>query len=222
MKQPPVAVAFDVIETTFSLESLRPKFEAAGIAGGSLERWFAQLLRDAFALSATGVYKPFGEIAASTLETAGADASQAQAILQGFLELDAHPDVRPAIETLKDAGVRVAAFTNGSSGVTETLFERAGLAGFVERVVSIDEIRVWKPRREVYLHCAETLRTPPGSLALVAAHPWDIHGAAMAGLSTGYVARNGAPFPSVMSAPDVTGASLVEVAEGLLRGKRGR
>ena len=133
------------------------------------------------------------------------------------MELDAHPDVRPAIETLKDAGVRVAALTNGSAGVTETLFERAGLAGFVERVVSIDEIQVWKPRREVYLHCAEALGTPPGRLALVAAHPWDIHGAAMAGLSTGYVARDGAPFPSVMSAPDVTGASLVEVVEGLLR-----
>lgn len=68
MKHRPHVVAFDVIETTFSLESMRPRLQAAGLPGHLLETWFAQLLRDAFALDASGVYKPFRDVAAARLE----------------------------------------------------------------------------------------------------------------------------------------------------------
>ena len=63
----PRIVAFDVIETTFSLESLRPRLSAQGIPGASLETWFARILRDAFALAATDTYAGFRDIAAATL-----------------------------------------------------------------------------------------------------------------------------------------------------------
>lgn len=48
----PDAIAFDAVETLFSLKSLRPRIELAGLAGHALETWFAQMLRDAFALCA--------------------------------------------------------------------------------------------------------------------------------------------------------------------------
>ena len=54
------------------------------------------------------------------------------------------------------------------------------------------------------------------TLEHVGAHAWDVHGASRAGLGTGFVARQGKPFfPSLMDAPDVTGATLVEVARRL-------
>lgn len=55
----------------------------------------------------------------------------------------------------------------------------------------------------MYGACAEKLGLQPDEVALVAAHPWDIQGAKQRGLMTGYVTRGGAPFPSVMKAPDV-------------------
>lgn len=222
MERRPDLVAFDVIETLFSLESLRPSLQAAGLPGHMLETWFAQLLRDAFAIDSTGVYRPFREMASETLRRVLAaaavkpEAAHIDSIIAGFVELDAHPDVTPAMQMFRDAGVRIVTLTNGSASVTDKLLERAGLRDLVEETISVDEVQRWKPRREVYLHCAARVGVDPSRLALVAAHAWDVHGAARAGLITGYVDRGGGTFPDVMDPPHVTGSTLVEVVGKLL------
>jgi len=216
----PRVVAFDIVETTFSLESLRPRLSAQGIPDTSLETWFAQILRDAFALAATDTYAEFREIAAATLvEIArkhGRELGKAglDAVLDGFGQLEPHPDASEAFRTLKNADVRVAALSNGAAETTHALLQRAGLSSLVERVISVAEIRQWKPRRSLYLHTAEVLGVRPAELALVATHAWDVHGAKCAGLFTGFVAR-GQNFPVSMAAPDIVGESLAEVANGI-------
>jgi len=218
----PDAVAFDVVETLFSLETLRPRFTAVGLPAYRLETWFASFLRDAFALEIAGVYKPFREIASATLgallaqESGGAEPEKIEHVLGGFAELEAHDDVAPAMSALRDAGIEVATLTNGSAKVTSALLERAGLRHLVQQVISIDDIGHWKPHREVYLHCAKRLSLEPHQLALVAAHPWDAQGARRSGLIAGYVARDGATFPAAMEAPDLRGTTLVEVFSGLI------
>jgi 2-haloacid dehalogenase len=47
---------------------------------------------------------------------------------------------------------------------------------------------------------------------LVAVHPWDIDGAARAGLHTGWLNRDGSRYPSYFTAPDVVATDLVELA----------
>ena len=213
----PRVVAFDIVETTFSLESLRPLLSAQGIPGVCLETWFARILRDAFALAATDTYAGFRDIAAATLaEVArehGRELGQVEldAVLDGFGQLNPHPDVAEAFRILRSAGVRVAALSNGAAETTQALIQRAGLASEVERVISVADIRQWKPRRGLYLYAAKVVGVPPAELALVATHAWDVHGAKCAGLFTGFVAR-GQSFPGTMAAPDIIGQSLVEVA----------
>lgn len=222
----PHVVAFDVIETLFSLETLKPRFTDTGLPGHRLETWFARLLRDAFALDMSGVYKPFREVASATLasmlgqEPGGDVREKIDHVIGGFAELDAHADVTPAMSALRDAGIRIATLTNGSAEVTSALLERAGARHFVDKVISIDEIEHWKPHPAPYLHCARTLEVEPDRLALVAAHPWDIQGAQRCGLITGYVARDGKNFVSVMEAPDVQGTTLAEVVAKLIDADR--
>ena len=90
----PAVVAFDVIETLFSLESLRPRLTAIGLPAHALETWFAQLLRDAFALDCVGNYLPFREIATATLERLLRKASikyddkQLAGVIDGFTQLE--------------------------------------------------------------------------------------------------------------------------------------
>jgi len=112
-----------------------------------------------------------------------------QQVFAGLAELPAHPDVSPAFQWLHEFGIRIVALTNGNAENTRKLLERAELIGIVERIISIDEIRRWKPTREVYLHAAKIVDVAPGQLALVAAHAWDVHGASQAGLTTGWVSR---------------------------------
>ncbi len=218
----PDAVAFDVVETLFSLEALRPRLTAVGLVGQQLETWFASFLRDAFAMEIAGVYKPFRDVASATLSvmleqvTGNADPEKIEHVLGGFAELEAHDDVAPAMSALQEAGIGIATLTNGSAKVTSALLERAGLRHLVQQVISIDDIGHWKPHREVYLHCAKKLGLAPHQLALVAAHPWDVQGARRSGLIAGYVARDGAAFPAAMEAPDLRGTTLAEVVAGLI------
>lgn len=189
---------------------------------GILPFWFAAFLRDALAMDAAGTYAPFEDVAEGSLHVVmlshGVEPTKKRiaSVIDAFAELPAHPDVAPAFEKLRVASVRVAMLTNGSAKTTKRLLERAGLEKLVSETISIDEVKRWKPAREVYLHTAKKLDVNPAKLALVAAHGWDIHGAKEAGLIAGFVARKEkAPSPT-MAQPDVQDASLVEVVERLL------
>jgi 2-haloacid dehalogenase len=180
MKSRPKVVAFDVVETLFSLEPMRERLRALGLPGEVLEIWFARLLRNAFALDASGTYQPLGEVARNTLEVLvskcdrSADASALSQALAGFGELPAHADVAPAFQLLQEAGVRIVALTNGNADNTRRLLERALLGGHVERIISIDEVRRWKPAREVYLHAAKVADAAPGDMIYKPGHVTDL------------------------------------------------
>ncbi|ANF23821.1 haloacid dehalogenase type II [Stutzerimonas stutzeri] len=222
MPAQPEVVVFDVIETLFPLEPIRAKLEAANLPGHALETWFAQLLRNAFALSATGSYQPFRELAVDALKTV-ANASgvsltedQIVGIIKTFAELDAYPDVAPSMGDLAKRGIRVVTLTNGSEEVTRKLLDRAGVSEFVEQVISVDEVRLWKPRKEVYAHCAQRCGVERSSMMLIATHGWDIHGASQAGMRTGFVRRKSRAFPEVMAKPELEGGDLTDLIVRLL------
>jgi 2-haloacid dehalogenase len=219
MARRPLAIAFDVVETLFSLEPLRARLIEAGQPGHVLELWFARLLRDAFALCASGGFRSFADLAASALASASGHAlpdDTVREIVAGFTELDPHPDVEPAMRRAADAGVDVITLTNGSAGTTRTLLKRAGVQGFVRHVVSVDDVQRWKPAPQIYRHAAKTCQVDPGQLALVAVHGWDTHGAHEAGLVTGWVSRLEGRLSPIFARPDVLGDDLVEVVGALL------
>lgn len=220
MRRPDAAV-FEVLETIFPLEPLRPRLASLGLAG-ELELFFARVLRDALALDATGTFEPFRDIASGTLEVLAAqhglspDRASIEAVLDGLRTLDPHPDVRPAMERLRAAGVAVATLSNGGAEPTRGLLERAGLLPLVARVMGTDEIRRYEPARDTYLHAAGALGLPPGRVALVSVHAWSLEGARRAGLVTAWASRLEKRHHPVLRPPDVSGATLLEVAERLL------
>jgi len=217
----PNVVAFDIIETTFSLEPLRDRLSALGLPGGSLETWFAVGLRDAFALAAAGDFAPFRSVLEGALGQVLAEhqvqisGEQRSGVLDMMSRLPPHPDAATAFQTLARAGVRIMALSNGAATATETLLDRAGLAGFVEWIVSVDDVGFSKPRPEVYRHAVRTAGVAAEEMTLVATHSWDVHGAKAAGLKAAYV-RRGRPFPQTMRAPDLEGEELADVARRLV------
>jgi 2-haloacid dehalogenase len=214
-------VAFDVIGTTFSLEPLRNDLVQLGFPAHMLELWFAQTLRDAFALAATGSFAPFRSVFEGTLDGLAASrfvrvtAEQKQQLMSRFGALPPHPDAAEAFLLLNGAGVRVFALSNGAAATSDSLLQKANLKPLVERVISVEDISVFKPRSEIYRHAAEVGGVAPSDMALVASHAWDVHGAKNAGLLAAFVAR-GHRFPSTMKAPDFIGESLSDVARQLI------
>lgn len=221
MGMKPEVIALDVIETLFSLEALERSLRTLGLPEGAGDAFLLSVLRDAFALEASGVFKAFPEVArgalAAALSSKGmeAGADTVKRGLSAFGELDPHPDVAAGLERARHNGFRLLALTNGSAEATLRLFARAGLDLYLERIVSIEELRHWKPSPEVYRHAAAVMGVAPQRVALVAAHDWDIHGAREAGLSTGWLRRAGKPRNEAFAPPTVEGASLAEVVDAL-------
>jgi 2-haloacid dehalogenase len=216
MVQRPLVMAFDVNETLFSLEAIRRRLAALDAPGDTLETWFAQVLSNGFALTAAGSFVPFLQLARAVLARLLDDDDAAAHVLEAFTELDPHPDVRPALERLSEAGVPVVTLTNGHAETTRLLLARAGLDHLVTRCFDVGEVGCWKPAALPYEHCALRSEVVPERLGMIAVHSWDIHGARRAGLVTGYARRlEGAPVP-VFEPAHVNGSDLVEVVEQLL------
>ncbi|HYS79392.1 MAG TPA: haloacid dehalogenase type II [Anaeromyxobacteraceae bacterium] len=216
----PAAAVFDVIETLFPLAPLRPKLAALGLPD-ALDLFFTRILRDAFALDASGTFKPFREIAGGALEVLAAqhglapDRAGLDAVLDAFGTLEPHPDVRPAFELLRARGVTVATLSNGGVATTRGLLDRCGLLPLVARVMGVDEIRRYKPAKDIYLHAARTMGLAPGRVAMVAVHAWDLEGARRAGLVTAWASRLERRYHPAMEPPDISADDLVGVAEAL-------
>ena len=219
MSRRPEAVAFDVIGTLASLEPLRDRLVEAGQPPELLEAWYTRTIRDGMALSVTGDYTGYAEVAAAALRGLageGLSDEQADQVMAGYGELIAYPDALPAVQRLRAAGLPVACLTNGAADLVTAFTERTGLGPYVDRVISVAEVFRWKPAGLVYLYAAEVMGVPPDRLALVAAHDWDCHGAKRAGLTTGWVSRKHGRFGTPFAPPDVTGEDLAEVAGRLL------
>ena len=219
MSRRPAVVAFDVIETLMSLEPLRARLTDIGQPPGLLEAWYTRTLRDGMALSATGDYVGFADVAEAALRGLThytISDEQVAHIMAGFNELPAFPDALPAVRRLAEARLRVACLTNGSADLTSSFINRTGLGSLVSRVISVSEVYRWKPASVVYLYAAEVLGVSPDRMALVAAHDWDCHGAKRAGLTTGWVSRKAGGFGAPFAPPDVRGEDLTEVAARLL------
>jgi 2-haloacid dehalogenase len=215
----PAVVAFDVIETLMSIEPLRERLTAAGQPPYLLEAWYTRTLRDGMALSATGDYVAFTDVAESALRgltNYSLSDEQVAQIMAGFSELPAFPDAVPAITALTEAGVRVACLTNGSAYLASSFVNRSGLGALVDRVITVGEVFRWKPAGVVYRYAAEVMDVPAERMALVAAHDWDCHGAKRAGLTTGWVSRKSGGYGAPFAPPDVVGDDLTEVASKLL------
>lgn len=215
----PRTVAFDVVETLIALEPLGDRFDDVGVDPGQLLRWFDRILRDGMALSLAGDYEPFPAVAASALRsiTRGEITDeQVRHVLAGFAELPAHPDVEPAMRVLADAGIAMVCLSNGAEETTTNFLRRAGLDGHIDQVISVADVRSWKPPARVYEYALERVARPAEQVALVAVHAFDCHGAKRAGLTAGWASRLEGSYAEVFAPADVTGADLVEVAHGLV------
>lgn len=218
----PALLIFDVNETLSDMSPMGRRFEDVGAPVHLAKTWFAGLLRDGFALTAVGVNESFATIAAEALRVVldgqplGRSVEDAvQHVMDGFAGLPVHADVVEGIDSLRGLGIRLVTLSNGSSSVAEALFDRAGIRSHFEALLSVEGAGLWKPAADAYAHALERCDVDPMDAMLVAVHPWDIDGAARAGLATAWINRTGGRYPEYFRTPDLRVGSLTELAEEL-------
>jgi 2-haloacid dehalogenase len=216
----PAVMVFDVNETLSDMDPLADSFERIGLDRGEVKAWFAGVLRDGFAL-ATGRMNPsFADVASESLRVrlashgiAPGDIDAAvEEVMTAFTHLPVHPDVVEGIPALRTIGPRLVTLSNGSTGVAEGLLARAGLSDAFERLLSVEDAPAWKPHPSSYAHALTTCAVSAEEALLVAVHPWDIDGAARAGLRTAWVNRTGSRYPSYFTTPEIEVPDLLALA----------
>jgi 2-haloacid dehalogenase len=213
---------FDVNETLLDLGAMDPHFERVFGDARVRQAWFTQMIQSALVATVTGAYSQFGAIGMAALEMTAEQTGvelrdeDREAILGQMRRLPAHPEVPGALGRLREAGLRLAALTNSTEQVARAQLEHAGLSGAFELVLSADAVRRLKPAPEPCRMAAERLGVAVGEVRLIAAHAWDVAGAARAGCATAFVARPGKVLDPLVEPPDVIGADLAEVADRIL------
>ena len=221
---PPGVLLFDVNETLSDMGPMAARFVDVGAPAHLAATWFASLLRDGFALTAAGGSAPFAQVGSGALRVAlegwllnRSDEDAIAHIMGGFAELTVHDDVRGGVSALAAAGTRLVTLSNGATVVAEQLFDRAGIRGAFERLLSVEDAGAWKPAAAAYTYAARECGVTPGDMMLVAVHPWDIDGAHRAGLRTAWINRTGATYPDYFHRATLEATSVTHLAELLSR-----
>ena len=178
------AVIFDLVGTLFSLDAVneRLKREGAAQVSGS---WFQEAIQTAMAATLARQYLPFRQAVeislTNLLEIQGITRTSVPEILETFKELDAEDGARQCLKGLAKKGLRLAVLTNSAKGAAANLLLHSRLAEFIEMVISVDEVEKCKPHPRAYRLALDRLDVEPEDCWMVAAHGWDIYGAAAVG-----------------------------------------
>ncbi|MCW2700846.1 MAG: Haloacid dehalogenase superfamily enzyme subfamily [Blastococcus sp.] len=213
----PDVIAFDVNETLLDLAPVRAALVEAGEPEHLLRTVFARTLLTGVAATTVGGWCRFRDaFDAALAQESDLDAAARSTVADAFAETVPHPDVEPALRRLTEAGVRVVTLSHGSPGIAEAGLARGGISPLVERTLSSEVIRAWKPSPEVYLWAAGVCDVAPDRMALVASHGWDVLGAQRAGLTGAWFPRSERSYPAVYEPPHVRAVDLGGAVEGLL------
>lgn len=221
MKRRPSVLIFDVNETLLDLAGLDPLLIKVFGSPPPRGEWFARLLHGSVVANYTN-YRTFGTIGVEALIALGrrrhVDLTEedARRIVGTMLSLPPHPEVPEAMQRLSDAGFRLATLTNSATDAVTAQMRNAGLDGFFEMLISVDEVRLFKPAPEVYRRAAERLEIGMDQGLLIASHDWDVVGARAAGMPGAYLARPGSTWGLPDPEPELVAPDLVKLADRLI------
>lgn len=216
----PKVLFFDVNETLLDLEPLKKSISK--ILGNQPELatlWFTTMLQYSLVVTVSGKYEDFGAIGVAALEMVARNnrisitADQAKAAVTPILSLKPHADVVVGLEALKKAGYKLVSFTNSSNKAVAAQLAFAEISHFFEEKLSVEDVRKFKPHTDAYYWAAKKLNVENHECMLVAAHGWDVGGAAWAGWRTTFLSRPGQQLFPLAPAPEINQPDLKKASD---------
>jgi 2-haloacid dehalogenase len=187
-------------------------------AGAFAETWRSKQLEYSFRRGLMGAWRNFSDVTRAALdftcEMFGAtiSANDKNTLMGHYRELDAFPDVSPALTALQQNGVALHALSNGVADDISALLAHAGLNDRIASIVSVDEVQTYKPDPRFYAHFLKRTEAKAATTWLVSANPFDVIGAAACGWRTVWVKRNpNMVFDPWEQAPTVTVSALTDL-----------
>ena len=205
---PKPAFVFDAYGTLFDVHAAiaRHRDEVGPEADRISELWRSKQLEYTWTLTLAGRYADFWSLTRQALDYAfarvpSADRRLGPKLLEAYRRLDAFPDARATLHELKRRGHPTAILSNGSPDMLEAAVSAAGIGGDLDLVLSVDAVRVYKPRPEVYALVPAAMHVEAGEVVFVSSNRWDVMGAAAFGFRPAWINRAGLPDEYAGAAP---------------------
>jgi 2-haloacid dehalogenase len=210
----PEAFVFDAYGTLYDVHSVAARCEANWPGKGARLSllWRTKQLEYTWQRSLMQRYAPFSSVTREALayscEALELELSVAQmeGLMAEYLKLSLYPDV---VRTLQALNTRKAILSNGSPDMLLPLVQNSGLE--LDAVISVDELRIFKPAPQVYALAVEKLHLDHSKIGFVSSNCWDAMGAKSYGFNVYWINRAGAPVDRLGFKPDRVLASLNEI-----------
>ncbi len=204
---------FDAYGTLFNVHAAIARHREA--AGPDADRfsdlWRTKQLEYTWTHTLAGRYQDFWTLTQAALDFCfdrfpSVDRALRSKLLDAYMNLDPFPDAHAVLRALKARGQRTAILSNGSPAMLQAAVATSGLGDDLDAILSVDGLRLYKPRPEVYALVTEALSVQPAEVVFVSSNRWDVMGAAAFGFRTAWINRAnmpdeyaGPPAPIVLS-----------------------
>jgi 2-haloacid dehalogenase len=217
------ACVFDAYGTLFDVNS------AACAAQDSLgekwqplaELWRAKQLQYTWLRGLGGRHADFWQVTGEALDFALStlqleDPALRARLMNLYLVLSAYPEVPDTLKRLKAAGMKLAILSNGAPAMLAAAAANAGIADLVDAVLSVEEVKVYKPHAAVYRLACERLNVVAARICFLSSNGWDAYSAKAFGLRVLWCNRFGQVPERIPETPDAQIATLAELPDIVL------
>jgi 2-haloacid dehalogenase len=217
MSPRPAALVFDAYGTLFDVHSVTTLCDEFWPGHGEQvsRLWRQKQLEYTWLRSLMGRYESFVHVtevslqyACSVLNLSHDDVKRAS-LMQAYHRLAPFPEVKQTLEQLR--GFKLAILSNGTPAMLDAIVSHSGLSALIPTVLSVDELKIYKPAPKVYQLAVERLGVAASEIGFVSSNSWDALGAKSFGFRTFWVNRTGLPIDRLGFEPDHQLASLMEL-----------
>lgn len=113
-----------------------------------------------------------------------------QRLLDVYWNLSAYPEAQDVLTTLKANNIQTGILSNGSKQMLNSAVVSANLKNYLDKIISIDGIEIYKPDPKVYQMVLDQFNCKIEEVLFISSNGWDIAGASKFGFTTLWVNRN--------------------------------
>lgn len=213
------AVAFDLLAIFDPRSVVRVAESIVPGRGRELcESWRVRQFEYSWLRAAAGAYRDFHALTEDALAFAARSngvtlsVDSRRTLVDAYEQLAPWADAPGALQSMKNAGLRLATLTNFTPAMVEALLANAGMRSFFDEVISTDQARTFKPDPRAYALGPRVLRLRREEIAFAAFGGWDAAGATWFGYPTFWVNRLGLAVEELPSGSYAVGSTLNELA----------
>jgi len=142
-------------------------------------------------------------------------AANEKRLMDQYAKLTGFADSLSVLKAIKEKGIATAILSNGSREMLATVVESNGLKPYLDQVVTVEEVRLFKTAPQAYELLLQAFQVQKNEVLFVSSNAWDALAAKWFGYDVFWVNRLGHPFEEIGEKPNYEGKSLSEVLETL-------